>query len=195
MTPRHEELVQRALDGDVTPQEAAELKAALAEDPELARFAQALNDLDRRLRSLPEAEAPGEIRTEVLAAIRPTHTHALAPAARRRRDLIFFLAGAAATAILTVGLTRWGSTVREADSAALTLPSSADSQPIEIDGMRLGELRWTPSSNGPSFELRWHSTTPASLELELDPAAASTLRVRVGTTTNSIPLGASDSAP
>jgi hypothetical protein len=195
MTPRDEELLQRALDDAVSPSERVELEAALAADAEFAQQAQRLSELNRRLRSWPEADAPAGLRADVLAAIRPRRGRAAAGSTLRRRDAIFFLAGAAATAILTLGLSRWAGSVREADSAATAGQHSVRSQPIDVEGTRLGEFRWTPSSNGPSLELHWSAATAARLELELDPAAASTLRVRVGESTSSILLGASDSAP
>lgn len=190
-TPHLEELVQRSLDGACTPAEEAELSAALAQSPELARYQASLQALDRGLRGLPELDPPAHLRSDILTVLRgadSARTHA--PRPLLRREYTYFLAGVAATLILTLGLSRWRPTVREDDAAGTALPSPArSSQPIRIDGEELGELRWTPSSNGPSLELQWHATTPARLELQLDPGAASTLRVWVGERSTSIPLG------
>jgi hypothetical protein len=185
MDSRMTDLVHRALDGECNAAERAELESALKSDPELRAFQAQLVELDGTLRAIPEEELPPTLRGEILDAVRDSEPTKLRHAPRspfpnRRRDVVFFVAGAAAMFLAGVGLMRLPLPERDGSGSAGTmLPvQGSESRTIEIDGNRLGELRWADSAEGTLFELQWEADAPALLELEIDPEAPTLLRVR-----------------
>jgi hypothetical protein len=195
MDERMMELVHRAFDGECSEQERAELTTALESDPELQNFQARLHELDEHLQSIPEEEVPDELRPAILDNLRDDATSDLRHAPRghhpsRRRDFMFFVVGAAAMFLVALGLRQMPQPGLDGGNTVGTLlpTETVHSQSILLSGETLGELRWADSQEGTLFELRWTAETPAQLELEIDPAAPTLLRVRSEGREATIPL-------
>lgn len=198
MDSRMMELVHRAFDGECTAAERAELESALQKHPELREFQTRLQQLDDQLRSMPEEEAPKELRPEILASIRDQESRQIRHAPReamagRRRDVAFFAAGMAAMFLVGLGILNMPLPGRDGAQTVGSLLSidSPETRPIEVGGETLGELRWGGSGDGTLFEIQWDAEAPAELELEIDPEAPTLLRVRTDGRETSIPLAES----
>ncbi|MDH4156662.1 MAG: hypothetical protein OEW00_05245 [candidate division Zixibacteria bacterium] len=72
------ELIQRSIDGDLTPEEKLLLDECLRKDPEAARLANRLRGLTRSLADVQRVEVPGELKSAILSRI----------AARRRTTAV-----------------------------------------------------------------------------------------------------------
>ena len=90
----HEDAINRLIDGELSPEEEAELRAAIADDPELARLAAAMQALPDQLAALPDAlpDPP---------ALRPGHAHTTSGFAPRWAWVA--VAGLAAALAVAVG--------------------------------------------------------------------------------------------
>lgn len=98
------------LDGELSPEEVADVERALASDPDLVAELEALRGVDEALGALPGCEAPADLADRVLAKAR-----------RPRRRVLALLVplAAAAAALLAV-------TLREAQPPAPQDPFSLD---------------------------------------------------------------------
>ena len=63
------ELIQRSLDGDLTPEEQSILDKCVREDPEAARLVKRLRGLTRSLSELQQAEVPAGLKSAILKEI------------------------------------------------------------------------------------------------------------------------------
>jgi anti-sigma factor RsiW len=84
------------LDGELAPAEAAQLRAEIAQRPELAARLAALAAVDDELRALPEPPVPGELRARLAQRIRAEGVRRMMPRTRRRWLAAAALAAAAA---------------------------------------------------------------------------------------------------
>ncbi len=67
-----ETLVNRKLDGSLTPEEQQELDRMLAEDPEASRYLQEMEAMEASLRRVPRAQAPAGLPEKVISRISST---------------------------------------------------------------------------------------------------------------------------
>ena len=84
------------LDGELAPAEAAQLRAEIAQRPELAARLAELAAVDEELRALPEPPVPGELRARLAQRIRAEGVRRTLPRTRRRWFAAAALAAAAA---------------------------------------------------------------------------------------------------
>lgn len=190
-----DDLIQRALEGDVSADERAGLDVRLAADPQARGRYDELSRAFEALGSVPLAEPPAGMRDEVMRAVRgaaPAWAAASAraghavPAAPRPRS-----AGRPAFAWLRIALP-----LAAGVAAALVLLANWQGSPwgtggdrvsgtmsglTSTDALRLGEganavlVRWGPSRTG--FELRVQTgAAPVRVVLET-PTAGATLRL------------------
>jgi hypothetical protein len=188
-----DDLIQRALEGEVTADERTRLEARLAAEPAARIRYDELSRAFEALGSVPLAEPPAGMRDEVMRAVRgaaPAWAAASAragrsmaaprPARRAGRPAFAWLrialplaAGAAAALVL---IANWqGSPWRTGGERVSGTMSGLRS----TDALRLGEgasavlVRWNPSRAG--FELRLQAgDTPVQVVLET-PTAGATL--------------------
>ncbi|MFQ5844804.1 MAG: hypothetical protein ACE5JG_07435, partial [Planctomycetota bacterium] len=151
---RTRELMNARVDGEIPPEDAAELDAYLTRHPEEAARLESLGDLDRGLRSAfgPHREAAAAVAERTVLALR----------ARRRRvrpATLLALAAAAAAGFLAAALSGWESDGPAPPPAAppvatLTLATGP------VDVLRPGHASWTPLAVGEGV--------PAGAELRTD---------------------------
>jgi len=188
-----DDLIQRALEGEVTADERTRLDARLAAEPAARSRYDELSRAFEALGSVPLAEPPAGMRDEVMRAIRGAAPAWAAASARAGRTIPAsrpsLRAGRPAFAWLRIALPLAAGAV-----AALVLVANWQGSPWRTggdrvsgtmsglrstDALRLGEgasavlVRWSPSRAG--FELRVQAgDTPVQLVLET-PTAGATL--------------------
>ena len=100
MNPEFEQQLSAYLDGELSPDDEARLRAAIAASPELAGRLAELESVDAALAALPVPELPAGAKARLRARIA---AEAVAPGARpplRRRRTLFVAAAAVAAALL-----------------------------------------------------------------------------------------------
>jgi anti-sigma factor RsiW len=106
MNPELDEKLSALLDGELSPQEEAALRAEIARSPELAARLAAFAGLDERLRALPSRPVPADLHARVAERTRGAPARGAprsgAPPARRRWLAAAALAAAAAALALLV---------------------------------------------------------------------------------------------
>ncbi len=108
MSPEHiDNLLQEAVDGELTADRRAELDRLLAAQPALAERLRRLERLDRALAALPSQEPPPGLVGDILAALPPTaaprvRTLRPAPPPATRRNLMALAAGLGVLAVALV---------------------------------------------------------------------------------------------
>jgi hypothetical protein len=186
----HEELLQRVLDGEATPEEAARLRQLLAANPELVTRHAELESLFRMLAGAGEIDPPAgwkddvvrRIRTHEPSGARTSYSSRPALAAWFRRPkpgfALAFVAGVLAGVALFAGLGPLSRPGRQLDGSALPgsmLPADrlgrvrpTDEQRIDFQGGR-AIARTSAARGGVLAEIDIASSRPLELELQFDP--------------------------
>jgi anti-sigma factor RsiW len=196
MDPRDEELLNRELDGEATPEEVVELRRLVALRPELRARYEGLRALVRALERVKDGEVPEDLRGDVLrriaarpvpAAPRPGWRAALGAALSRQPAFrfAFVFAGGLALGILASALAvRLAPSADVAMLAGTMLPESrlARLEPASRERLELGDAKGeaaTRAARGRVLaEVDLDSSAAVTLTLEFDPAALTPLVFR-----------------
>ena len=151
-----EELMQLAVDGAATPQQQAELRAALETSPPDQERFQSLETLTRRLGAVPMIDPPG-VKPAVMAAIRPAARVRPFRAAKR-----WFPIAYAAAALLVIAI---------AVQQAIVPPSKSSATLMPVDGpviARVSSPEATMAIHQDGDEYLVEVTSSSTYELEVD---------------------------
>jgi hypothetical protein len=130
--PRSIELIHRDLDGEITPEERAELETMLGTQPDAARSREEILEVHRLLAEVPSLEPPAALRAELASELRriaasPERTELpFETAARRRAAIVRLVFGLAAMLLLVLFIGPIRKAGFDADHARGTMaPSTA----------------------------------------------------------------------
>ena len=173
------ELLQKDLDGALSPAEKAELARLLLQDPDAHRLRDDLKRTDRLLREVPEAEPPPGLRSAILRALglehrqRSSRSDGAGIFRRLSLPLAATIAGALVVVGLGYGLLNAGGEMGDLQgsvSATTSPPAPIDSVVVDAGGARIsGRLYATDS--GLRLELLSSSLEALEIRASYDSAA------------------------
>jgi hypothetical protein len=192
------ELIHREIDGEITPEESAELRRRVAEDSGLLTERERLGALSRSLAAVGLEEPPPGFVADVMRALRlraserPRWIETWRAVFSRRPVLAPALSLAAGILVgaLVVGLLGASRIMtRDDDAAGTILPASrrdslrpVDRQELVADGIR-GEVTTRRGGGELLAELHVESRTPLQIDWEFDQAALAPVAFERGTPT------------
>jgi len=145
---RIKNLINGAMDGELTDAELAEMDQHLAQSDEARRYLAGMADLDAYLKKLPEQAMPDELHTEILRNIElPVQSATVPSNAREWPGLFRYGFAAAAGLLLAVGIYQFGSESIAPGDFDQLVGTMAPGAAVELDSLSIetDELRSTAS--------------------------------------------------
>ncbi len=184
------ELIQRDVDGDLSPSERRSLDSALRRNAGARRLHAELKSLGTSLASVRQAEPPANLENKIRAGIR---SRMVPPPSRRSwieslRALVrtptvlrygtVFAGGLVTGALLFMFLIHpQPSAGVSADAATGTLITNAESYPLDLQGAR-GTLNAIQTETGKELTLRLICAAPTTAKLTFDPSRVKLENIR-----------------